>query len=194
MRQKKGQFFLITAVVIVVVIVSIVTISNYTQKRDNIKLYDLGKELGIESQHVLDYGTYSELNESEMKELMETFIQNYVNYIGEDKNIYFIYGNSLRINVIGYQDIVEEKVEICFDVSKYGGGVSKGTVTEGECIPYITIGEAQEFSKASGEIDEIVAIIGDTNYKFNLKQGENFYFIIWQEIAGEKYVVTSEEE
>ena len=61
-KNRRAQFFLIAAVVIIVVVVSIVTISNYTEKRDVVKLYDLGQELGIEGQNVLDYGTYSELN------------------------------------------------------------------------------------------------------------------------------------
>ena len=109
-RGKRGQFFLIAAVVIIVVVVSVVTVSNYTQKKDSVKLYDVGQELGIESQNVLDYGTYSELDETQMKTLMENFIKNYVNYIQEKKNIYFVFGNSQKINVVGYQEIANESV------------------------------------------------------------------------------------
>ncbi len=180
-KNNRGQFFLIAAVVIIVVIVSLVTVSNYTSKKDNIKLYDLGKELGIESQHVLDYGTYSQLNEDQMKELMATFIKNYVQYIGGGKNIYFIYGNSRRINVVGYQDILEESVEICLDNE--------------ECFAYTDIGTTIEYSKTSGaDIHKVFAIVGDTSYDFTLKEGENFYFIIWQELGGDKIVVTNREE
>src|SRR4030043_739575 len=85
MKNRRGQFFLIAAVVIIVVVVSVVTISNYTQKKDVVKLYDFGQELGIESQNVLDYGTYSELDEDDLKILMENFIKNYVGYIEEKK-------------------------------------------------------------------------------------------------------------
>jgi hypothetical protein len=177
-KDQRGQFFLIAAVIIIVVVVSIVTITNYTQKRDVVKLYDLGQELGIESQNVLDYGTYSELNESEMKTLMENFIENYVNYIQEEKNIYFIFGNSQKINVIGYQEVVEESV--CVDV----GGI---------CTPYLTIGETQEFLVREG-VTKVGISIGGIEYDFKLKRGENFYFVIWQTISGEKHVVTSKEE
>lgn len=182
MRQKKGQFFLIAAVVIIVVVVSIVTISNYIQKKDIVKLYDLGEELGIESQQVLDYGTYNELNDTEMKTLMENFIENYVSYLEEDKNIYFIFGNKQKINIIGYQEIAEENVTVCFEAS------------EG-CTPYLTIGETQEFTKEGGEdIYKVVIRIASIDYEFRLKQGENFYFIIWQKIGEETHVITSEEE
>ena len=182
MKNRAAQFFLIAAVVIIVVVVSIVTISNYTQKKDIVKLYDLGQELGIESQNVLDYGTYSELNEEQMKLLMDSFIKNYLSYIGNDKNIYFIYGNKNKINVVGYQQISPE--EVCVNITSDVGG---GTV----CTPYLTIGQTQEFPATSGEISNVVIRIAETDYEFALSAGENFYFVIWQSIGGEKHVVTS---
>ncbi len=177
-KDNRGQFFLIAAVVIIVVVVSVVTISNYTQKKNEVKLYDLGQELGIESQNVLDYGTYSELNDAQMKVLMENFIKNYVTYIQEAKNIYFVFGNKQKINVLGYQEIANESV--CVKVS----GSSS-------CAPYLTIGQTQEFPVISGEISKVVIRIGDIEYEFKLKSGENFYFVIWQAVGGEKHVVTS---
>jgi hypothetical protein len=177
-KDHKGQFFLIAAVIIIVVVVSIVTITNYTQTRDVVKLYDLGQELGIESQNVLDYGTYSELNESEMNALIENFIENYVSYIEGDKNIYFIFGNSQKINVIGYQEVVNESV--CVDVG-------------GTCTPYLEIGETQEFLVGVG-VTRVGITIGGIEYDFKLKRGENFYFVIWQNVGEERHVVTSETE
>ncbi len=179
--NKKAQFFLIAAVIIIVVVVSVVTISNYTQKKDSVKLYDLGEELGIESQNVLDYGTYSELNEEQMAILMESFIKNYVSYIEAKKNIYFVYGNSQKINVIGYQEITNESVCVKIDGST-------------NCTPYLTIGKTQEFPAIGDDISRVVIVIADIEYQFRLKSGENFYFVIWQEIGGEKHVVTSERE
>jgi cysteine-rich repeat protein len=272
MREKRGQFFLIAAVVIIVVTVSIVTISNYTQKKDTVKLYDLGQELGIESQSVLDYGTYSELNETQMKALMENFIQNYVDYIGETGNLYFVFGNMNKINVIGYQQLANESVcvkinpivpwcgdgkvnqvsEECDDGNtnngdgcssacnlespqncnhnndKGGGEVCDGTDLEGktcvtlgflepeevpgtaltcedckfdvsgcvreeaECMPLEIMGETQEFVAQTGEITRVAIQVAENEYQFALRPGENFYFVIWQKIGGEKHVITSD--
>ncbi|MDD5012552.1 MAG: hypothetical protein PHQ66_02835 [Candidatus Nanoarchaeia archaeon] len=188
--DKHGQFFLIAAVIIIAVIVSIVTITNYTQKRDVVRLYDLGEELGIESQQVLDYGTYSELNEEEMKGLIENFINNYVSYIEDDKNIYFVFGNKDKVNVVGYQDIQKEEVLVCL---KIAGAVEDIKITgEDDCDPYLTIGETQQFTEKNlQEIDKVEVKIGGIGYEFPLNYGENFYFVIWQEIGGEKHVVTS---
>ncbi|VVB83924.1 Uncharacterised protein [uncultured archaeon] len=280
--DKNGQFFLIGAIVIIVVIVSIVTISNYTQKKDIVKLYDLGQELGIESQQVLDYGTYSQLDDAQMKVLMQNFIQNYVNYVKEEKNIYFVYGNKNEVNAIGYQQLssepvciklnAEAKSPVCGDgivnqnseecddgnsdsldgcsseckLEKYNAyssseendnnkcgdgiidksdgeycdtkelnlktcislGFASGTLKcvdcgfdatncikpeEPECVS-LTIGETQTFPAGTSEgISTVVIRIDVTEYQFRLKEGENFYFIIWQKIGGEKHVVTSEE-
>lgn|GEM_PF-710990 len=234
--DKGGQFFLIAAVVIIVVIVSVVTISNYTQKKDVVKLYDFGEELGIESQNVLDYGTYSELNSEQMQTLMENFIKNYVDYIGNDKNIYFIFGNKYKVNIVGYQEVSEESV--CINVNPTGQKCESGTCSAGTgsrcsqaqvecglkccsagqkcesgvcvsgsscsatevqcgsacctaCTPYLAIGETEGFSLTGGEeISRVVIRIADVDYEFKLKSGENFYFVIWQSIGGEKHVIT----
>ena len=237
-RGKKGQFFLIAAVVIIVVVVSVITVSNYTQKKQDVKLYDLGEELGIESQNVLDYGTYSELNEDQMKILMENFIKNYVSYIEAKKNIYFVFGNSKKIYVVGYQEIANESVCVnvnsggqkcdagqcigwgycrqsevqcgshCCDIGqkcengecKPGAGtctslqVQCGSNCCNVCTPYLTIGQTQEFPATNGDISKVVITIAEIEYQFRLKYGENFYFVIWQEIGGEKHVVTSGRE
>ncbi len=177
--NRLGQFFLIAAVVIIVAVISIVTVSNYTQKTDVVKLYDLGEELGIESQQVLDYGTYNSLDEAAMKTLMEEFIQNYVSYVGEGKNLYFLFGNRQKIYVIGYQQIVEE---VCIKLDPESS----------ECADIEALGETEEFSANGEEITKVVISVGDTEYQFELNYGENFYFVIWQEIGGEKYVITGE--
>ena len=176
--NKRGQFFLIAAVVIIVVVVSVITISNYTAPKDNVKLYDLGQQLGIESQNVLDYGTYSQLNDSQMKVLMESFIRNYEAYMGGDKNIYFVFGNSQKINVIGYQDIANESV--CIKLNIYSS----------ECVPYTQIGTTTEYPSTT-TLTKVAINIGGNEYQFSLKSGENFYFVIWQKVGGEKHVVTS---
>jgi len=183
--NKRGQFFLIAAIIIIVVAVSIVTISNYTKPKDTVRLYDLGEELGIESQNILDYGTYSQLDDEEMKELMKTFITSYVSYIGETGNLYFVFGNKNTIYAVGYQELIEE--DVCIKLNPHGSGVSGE-----ECVPLKTGGETQEFTLEE-EIQEVAVNLPDAQYEFRLKPGENFYFVIWQKIGEEKHVVTSEE-
>jgi hypothetical protein len=177
-KNRGGQFFLIAAIVIIIVIVSVVTISNYTEKKNEVKLYDLKEQMGIESQQVLDYGTYNNLDSDEMRELMENFIKNYVDYIEEEKNIYFIFGNKQEINALGYQEINPEEVRICINEQ-----------TEEGCS-VLKMNETRTFSSDDGSINTVVIRIESHEYQFRLKPGENFYFVIWQKSGGEKNVVT----
>jgi hypothetical protein len=181
-KNCKGQFFLIAAIIIIVVTIGIVTVSNYAGEKESVKLYDLGEELGIESQNVLDYGTYSQLNEDEMKMLMENFIQNYVDYIGDTGNLYFVFGNKQKIYVVGYQELTNESVCIT---------LNPATDPDAECIPLQTIGSTQEFPSAGEEIEWVFINIENYEYQFKLNPGENFYFVIWQRIGGDKVVIKS---
>ncbi len=183
MKKKRGQFFITSAIIIIVVLISIVTVSNYTQKTDVIKLYDLGEELGIESQNVLDYGTYSGMDEAEIKTLMENFIESYVSYMGEGKNIYFVFGNKDKIYVIGYQDL-DKTESVCVTLNP--------KPQSSECIGLHAIGETQSFT-TTGEINKVAILIGTNQYEFGLRKGENFYFVIWEKVGDEKQVVTSED-
>jgi hypothetical protein len=179
-KDHRGQLFIMAAIIIAVIAVGILAVTNYSQTNDVEKTYEIAEGMGIEGQNVLDYGTYNELNESEMKTLEETFIKNYVDYMHEEKNIYFIFGNGRNISVIGYQEVVNESV--CVDVSQ-------GTKT---CTPYLEIGHAQRFPVEVG-INKVAIIIGGRRHSFQLKKGENFYFVVWQKFGGGKIVVTSKD-
>ena len=157
MRQKRGQFYLIAALIIIALIIGYAGISNYIQKKESIKLYDLGEELGIESENVLDYGTYNEFNVSEMEELLTGFIASYAEYIERGIDISFIFGNPDKIIVITYEEL--------------------------EGVPSTDIIYPEGEKKVTVTINGIV-------YEFKLKEGENFYFVISQELEGEQHVVT----
>ncbi len=173
-KNKKGQFYLIAAIIIITIIIGFAAIKNYTQKKEVIKLYNLGEELGIESENVLDYGTYNEFNETQTEDILTNFIEGYASYASEDQNLYFIFGNVEKINVIAYQELA---TEIYVDI--------------GEGVNIIEPGEKEELVPRNGIIHKVIITIEDLTYEFDLEQGENFYFVISQEIEGEQYVVTS---
>ncbi len=153
-KNRRGQFYLIAALIIIAVIIGYAGISNYIQKKESIKLYDLGEELGIESENVLDYGTYNELD---MELLLTSFITSYAEYIEEGIEITFIFGNYEEVTVIEYTELaVNPNIET---YEPLGG--------------------------------KVIVEINGIDYEFKLKPGENFYFVISQEIEGEQHVVTS---
>ena len=172
--SKRGQFYLVTAVVLAAVIIGISAISNYSKKEKSPGLEELKEEIRIESEKTLDYGVNNGFNSTQIYWLMQNFTNYYVNYEGRNgKDIYFIFGNANNITVSGYQE--EDKT---ISVSS---GSSQATIT-------------QTKGSFTGGIDPAgtnvaISIDGDA-YSFNLSAAENFYFIIAQNTGGGEYVIT----
>src|SRR3989344_4359979 len=166
--SKRGQFYLVTAVVLAAVIIGISAISNYSKKEKSPGLEELKEEIRIESEKTLDYGVNNGFNSTQIYWLMQNFTNYYVNYEGRNgKDIYFIFGNANNITVSGYQE--EDKT---ISVSS---GSSQATIT-------------QTKGSFTGGIDPAgtnvaISIDGDA-YSFNLSAAENFYFIIAQNTGG----------
>lgn len=175
-KNHRGQFYLIASIIIIVIMIGFVTISNYSKKKSLTKLYDLKEELGIESGEVLNYGTYSEYNEEQMSELLGSFTQDYIDYAGEGRELYFVFGNYQGITVITYQDLVDKTISLDFGEGDSPLIISKGTYVSKTFIP-------TNENKVKIKINEV-------DFEFKLKPGENFYFVIFQEIEGEKHIIT----
>ena len=173
MINKRGQFYLLAAVIIIGIVIGFVVIQNYAERKASIKVYDLGEELTIESANVLDYGTYSELNETQMETLIKNFIEQYKDY---EENLYFIFGDEQKISIIGYSEL-----EADISVTETGGGSTSLILTDGEATHEAT----------KGIIKNVIITIEGQEYKFDLKRGENFYFIIYLELGEETYVAAN---
>lgn len=174
-EDKRGQFYLLAAIVIIVVIVSFAAISNYTSKQSSIKLYDVKDELGIESGKVLDFGTIDETVSDDV--LLGHFTTVYDDYAGEGKDIYFIFGNEEGLLAYSYTEEVIGEISLTF---------GEGDPTN------LNILERQKQNLPYTTSEGIVIVtIEDNEYEFELKPGQNFYFVISQQIGEEQVVVTS---
>ncbi len=181
-QDKRGQFYLMASIVIVVIIIGFVSVTNYAKHSSVNEVYNVKNELGLESDNVLEYGTLRIDNQTEKSNLMERFSSNYTRYAGEKKEIYIIYGNAEQIFVATYSDISEGGVSVDF-----GSGVfSELEITEASSrISKRNRGKAKDKQ-------EITLKVGDIERTFNLKEGENFYFIVSQELGGQTYIAESE--
>ena len=169
-KQKRGQFYLIAAFIIIAIILGFVVISNYAKSKTTIRLYNLKEDLQIESENVLEYGTYNEFDENQIRDLLEDFTETYSTYVGEGIDIYFVFGNREKITVAGYQEVTST---IYIEDSSM-------MLTKGEYV-------SEEFYPVG---NKVIVTMDGTEYEFKLKPGENFYFVISQEIGGEEHVVT----
>ena len=198
MRGKKGQFFLIAAVVIIVVTVSVMTISNYTHSEENVEIDDLGEEMGIESGQVLEYWASEGKTNEELTVLMENFIDNYVNSLNDPKNIYFIFGNRDLVHFRGYP-LLDTQECVCLTLNSDTPSESTCALLSQNpelCIPaqMSTLDNrvTQNFTITEG-IDSVRTTVENQDYFTQISEGENFYFIIWENKNGEKHIVISGE-
>ncbi len=166
--NNRGQFYLIAAIVIIAIIIGFAAVSNSARKLDQTRVYDLGEELGIEGEQVLDYGLVT----NDFK--IEDFTSRFADYAEEEKtNILFIFGDDQgKIRVRTYEELV---------VGSIGIGTTKTNITR--------TGRVDEIIDPDLLEDDIVTIkFGETNYDFELKPDQTFYFIIYKKGEGEDYV------
>jgi len=181
-KEKKGQFYLIAAVIIVGIIISLSAITNYIVIRSEpSNFYDLSTELNEEGTRVVDYGIY---NGEETQTKVEDFLNNYfVEYLKEkekDTELAFVYGDATALKITTFTSEVTGEVSLNFGsgnvlvipaASKYAG------VTTTEENPGETVN---------------VKILNNT-YQFNLKKGENFFFVLSRNAEGEEHIARSPE-
>lgn len=191
--NKKGQFYLLAAIVIMALILGYVGVSNYISKKEATKVYDVKEELNIEGNNVLEFGilkgdeiklttTTGEIFTGE-DAIIQHFITLYTSYlegVGENINLYYIFGNKNEIKAYKIIDVSSGSLNL-----DLGGG----TVLKNDVIKKsVEALEGNQYTTSNGEV--IVSIEGN-NYPFDLKEGENFYFIVSQTTEGGQYVKTN---
>jgi len=158
-KGRKAQFYLIAAIIIVAIVIGMAGFTTYFVKKNNTKVYDLNKELKLESESVINYGILKD--EIELSNTLINFTKMYGEYIGSDYDIYFVYGNQNDMKALKYSQINTGSVSI---------GISVIHMKQGEVIPvHIQQGPVK-------------IIIEDKTYDFNLKEGENFFFVIQEQL------------
>lgn len=182
-ESKRGQFYLIAAIVIIVVIIGFAAVSNYTKTQGYTRTYDIAQELEIESAQVQEFGIYNEyIGVEQMKNFLNGFIEKYSGEVGPLDELYFVFGNENEMVFVGYQQLNES--------------LTADLELNDETYSILEIRKRQVVTEdlpAGENLIETVAVninYGDSlsEYDFKLKPGENFYFILSQVIGGEKYI------
>jgi hypothetical protein len=95
-KNKRGQYYLVAAMVFLGLFFILISGVNQSKKETNTKIYELQKEMRIESSKVLEYYALTGNNK------IENFTKEYSNYAGQETNIYFITGNRTTQQVYNY--------------------------------------------------------------------------------------------
>jgi hypothetical protein len=168
-KNRRGQIYLVSAIILAVIMMSVIVVSNYSKKDEYLDLNSLRDELRIESGKILDYGINNQLSQLAMNQLLHDFSQKYIDTESRDKNLYFVFGTQSNITLKGYQNTVHTVSLDSTEVTS-SSGAFLGTISPSG-------------NSATLNIDK-------NSYIFTLKNGENFFFVISRETGGKEYVVT----
>lgn len=160
--EKRGASLIIPLLTLIILTVIAVAIIMFLNEREDIKsspvgqiTIDLEKELGISDTEVVDSGTYTKLEIEQMKNLLEGFIESYSQQTNLEK-LYYVSGDAEKITIMEYKETQFEE----------GLKLAKGNV------------ESKEFPRDTSKEEGEMIIIGEEIYRFNLKENENFYFVL----------------
>jgi hypothetical protein len=173
--MKRGQFFLVAALIIVIFIVGLASIYTSVNTADEDRgVYDLSEEFNYEGKQVIDYGVFSGSTEEEII----IYVKELAKYYGEsnpDKGIIIVYGNRNTARVL---EVVETST------GGWGiGGAEEGTGTTDVEETIIT---------NQGESVEVVIDESSEPIQFELnEQTQNFYIIISKSSGQDTYVATN---
>ena len=166
--NKRGQFYIVVALIIISLATGFVVISNRASTAQNSYIPNLKDEISIESSSIINYASYNNLGNSQTESMLVNLSNYYINN-SQNGNLYFVIGTNDSFVVRAYQ--------------RY----SENTSVEGEAWNPGTLGQVHEKSGSGNSID---IKINNTSYLFAINPGENFHFVISSLSNGQKYVVT----
>lgn len=170
--DKDGQFYLVAAIIVIAILIGLATVGNFAftkGDRESIKVYELSKDLQLEGESVINYGIF---NNEDLNMQLEQFTKDYGEYISRgDSDVYFVYGDKTKVQVRGYVNKVVGSIGLTI-----GASVPINIDIQGNVVT------KNDVNIPSGEANVIVTV-GGTNYPFELKKGQNFFFVIRQPIG-----------
>jgi len=178
--NKRGQFYLIAAILILIVVAGMIGVKTYVTTTPQPRgIQNIGTELKEESFHVVDYGIYNEVNTID---LLNNFTENYSYYFlkkTNNANIIFVYGNSSELYAVQYYNASTGSI-----TANIGPGSITSWYTEGQFVNRTKV----TYNPLTKKVQ---VVMFNKPYEFNIKENEMFYFVIVQEKEGEVYVEKS---
>lgn len=195
--QKKGQFYIISTLIIIAVIIGLVTAVNYIKKpKEPVKFYDLSEDYEAETTKIVDYGVYSKQNVPvEIEEFTEKFSE-YAEEKDPNVQIIYLYGDKDNLQVFNYGKEEAKVISSSTGTTIPGGSIetmSKINVEYGEQQFSRDVEEKMKYFK---NIKETISSAGQwiqieiagIVHNFNLADEDNFYYILKTESGKEVHI------
>jgi hypothetical protein len=179
--NKKGQFYLIAAVVIIGVLIGLAVVTNFVIERKSYdKFIDIQDELRLESENIINHGVFDD--DDDIAGLLENFAGQYAQYIGEENDVLFVYGDEVTLSADAARPEGDGGPYVHY-VSLFNFRSSVSLTLGGKPLE-INVDTAEIDSNqinVNPEADGKFTIsVGNTNYDFELTEGKNFFFVVRQ--------------
>lgn len=164
MLGKRGQFFLVAALVISGILIGLATI--YTEVKapvENTAVYDLSEELNYETLQVIDHGVYTGLSEEELNNNIVNLTEYYVAK-EPNKEFVIVYGDTESITINRYSRS---------DAGNVGLGTGGRLIKQNIIINKKNATEEEPEETEVGK-EVCLTFFNGKNSCYKLRQGQNF--------------------
>jgi hypothetical protein len=188
---KRGQFFLLAAVILSVAVLSFGAVTNKAISQDEPEnFYDFTYEVEREVGAVIDYEVYRGFgNDVNLDEFVELLVDD-IKERNLDSGFLLMYGDGERLELRSYG-----VSDLLVDGADAGGYEGEDSVCFKGACHKIVEWKPGKFAKKSynltsgGLAEEIVMTLGGSNYTFPISKGKQVVFVMQKEYGGNKYVV-----
>jgi len=188
-KGKKGQFFILAAVILSVFIFSLAfTVNEVVAQSRNVVFSDYAEGIERESNYILDYQVYSDVSFGEMEDFISVIEADFKDR-EENGNFMFIYGNSslMKIKNLGTYGIeIEGSGEVLRGASsQVDSSIRVGGIGSIGVSNFNSENTELEWIGASGELS---VNFNEQVYKFPVSDINQIIFIIQKDVEDETYV------
>jgi hypothetical protein len=178
--NKRGQFYLIAALLIILAIAGIAGVKNMATANSKPRsIKSIGNELREESFRVIDYGI---LNKQDVTKYLNNFTELYAPYFLSktgNANAIFVYGNETNLTSVKFDNVSSGRISASIGSSSTNWNMETSFVNRTNIV--VNPGD-----------NNVKVTIFNNDYYFDInKNNEMFYFVIVQENNGEVYVEKS---
>ena len=192
--NKRGQFFLLAAVVISVVVISLgATTNRAIVKKEPGNFYDFSYEVKRETGEVLDYEIYSNIDGGSLDEFVQMLAAE-IRDRDADANFMFIYGNNVEMNLRNYGSAEAFTGETT--IPGANAGVISTICIGGYCQDVDEV--ISDFDDGAGYVqldeadmagsDEISIRVEGQDFSFPISEHRQVIFVMQKGVGDESYI------
>ena len=172
--NKRGQFYLVAALVIIGIITGLATVYNTARGSiEDATVYDLSKEINFEAAQVIDSGIFQAKTYEERSANIE-FLTDFYATQHPNNDLFILYGNESNITLVFYNFTESGNV-----------GIAIG----GPPIQFSVSGPGKLKQNVERQGDAVSVLFdAETTYNFALRPGQTFFVILRKERGGDRFV------